>query len=76
MLEKGGEERGEAERLAENFQGFGPNLWLNTYETYCDWFGANGQAIYTLLLEVRSEKGAVPKTVAIPHHKQQSKDKA
>jgi hypothetical protein len=77
MLEKGGKEHGEAERLAENFQGFGPNLWLNTYKTYCDWFGAaNGQAIYALLLGVRGEKGAVPKTVAIRHYKQQSKDES
>lgn len=72
MLEKGGKEREEAKTLAEKFEGFGPTLWLNTYQFYRDWFGANGCAIHALLVEASRKKGAVPSAVLIPHY--QKKD--
>jgi len=66
MLVKGGKSRSEAEILAQKFEGFGPNLWLNDCETWIDWFGKCGEAIYILLQQVRGEEGAVPNIVLNP----------
>jgi hypothetical protein len=66
LVEYGNLERDEAERQAQTYQGFGPNLFSYKSETWFKWFGANGSSIPCLIMEMFYAKGACPKNVSFP----------
>ena len=57
-----------ARGLADEFLGFGPNLYMMSWKEWHAWLGADGRAIFAILVEVHGEKGAVPSQVEIPHY--------
>jgi hypothetical protein len=68
LTEYSGKEPETARGLADEFLGFGPNLYLMSWKEWHAWLGADGQAIFAILMEVHGEKGAVPSQVEIPHY--------
>jgi len=56
--------------LAENLHGFGPNLYLRSVESWIKILGDDeGRGVYSILFEVRRQKGAVPKGMRMRHWK-------
>ena len=68
LTEYSGKEPKTARGLADEFLGFGPNLYMMSWKEWHAWLGADGQAIFAILMEVHGEKGAVPSQVEIPHY--------
>ena len=68
LTEYSGKEPKTARGLADEFLGFGPNLYLMSWKEWHAWLGADGRAIFAILVEVHGEKGAVPSQVEIPHY--------
>jgi hypothetical protein len=58
-------DRRKAEKLANLFEGFGPILYMKSYQGWTNYLGVDGQAIYGLLVEVCKNDGAVPKGIVM-----------
>jgi hypothetical protein len=68
LTEYSGKDPETARSLADEFMGFGPNLYMLGWKEWHAWLGVDGQAIFAILMEVHGEKGAVPSQVEIPHY--------
>jgi hypothetical protein len=53
--------RAAAEKIAAKFEGFGPSLYLRTWEEWNQYLGSYGGAVHALLVERRYLEGAMPK---------------
>jgi hypothetical protein len=71
LIVYGGKDPQTAQDLAAAFRGFGPNLYMKEWKQWNSWLGADGQAIFALLMEVHAEEGAVPKEVEIAHYQRE-----
>jgi carbohydrate-binding DOMON domain-containing protein len=58
----------EAQKIAGNFEGYGPSIYLMRVQEWRDLLGSTavGDAVY-MLLGARSQEGAAPKTVVVKH---------
>jgi hypothetical protein len=57
-----------ASQKAAKLDGFGPNMYLNTFATWNKLLGAaDAQGIYALLLGYRNKGGVLPKGVGVNH---------
>jgi hypothetical protein len=72
LIVYGGKDAQTARELASTFRGFGPNLYMKEWKQWNSWLGADGQAIFALLMEVHDEEGAVPKEVEIAHYRREA----
>jgi hypothetical protein len=61
-----------ARDTAAGFRGFGPNLYMKEWKQWNSWLGADGQAMFALLMEVHDMEGAVPKEVEIAHYRREA----
>lgn len=68
LIEYGGRPSPEAHRVAQGFKGWGPNLYMKEWKAWNSWLGADGQAIFALLMEEHEKEGAVPREVEILHY--------
>lgn len=68
LITYGGRPSPVAHRLADSFHGFGPNLYMKEWKEWNAWLGADGQAIFALLMEEHGKEGAVPREVEIEHY--------
>ncbi|KAH9208195.1 hypothetical protein DL95DRAFT_450013 [Leptodontidium sp. 2 PMI_412] len=68
LIVYGGRPSPVAHRLADGFRGWGPNLYMKEWKEWNSWLGADGQAIFALLMEEHRKEGAVPKEVEIEHY--------
>ncbi|KAG4440852.1 hypothetical protein IFR05_003665 [Cadophora sp. M221] len=68
LIVYGGRPSPVAHRLADGFRGWGPNLYMKEWKEWNSWLGADGQAIFALLMEEHAKEGAVPKEVEIEHY--------
>jgi hypothetical protein len=58
----------EAEIMAANLDGFGPNIYTRTIQKWKDILGEDqGEGIYTWILDKRHQKGAVPRRMKMAH---------
>jgi hypothetical protein len=68
----------ESKAISEKFEGYGPNIYCLKFEDWLNILGSNpmGRAysVYSTLLSIRHEKGAVPKNVVL-NHGYENKDK-
>ena len=53
--------------MASQFEGWGRNLYLKTWDQWCEWGGDDGAAIFAYLVEVSETEGAVPRRIWIGH---------
>jgi hypothetical protein len=57
-----------ANGVAEKFKGFGPEIYLMKQSDWVKLVGeGNGRSVYTLLVSVRREKGAIPRNIRMFH---------
>lgn len=58
-----------AQKIAGRFGGYGPTIYLMLMQEWRDLLGnaSAGDSVYAMLLGVRNQKGAVPKTVILRH---------
>ncbi|KAH7389192.1 hypothetical protein BKA64DRAFT_758385 [Cadophora sp. MPI-SDFR-AT-0126] len=68
LITYGGRPSPVAHRLADSFHGWGPNLYMKEWKEWNAWLGADGQAIFALLMEEHGKEGAVPREVEIEHY--------
>jgi hypothetical protein len=55
-----------AEAIASRLEGYGPNIYSRTKESWVELLGyENGNGLYLMLLSIRHEKGAIPRNVNI-----------
>lgn len=69
----GGKDQQTSRDLAVPFRGFGPNLYMKEWKQWNSWLGADGQAIFALLMEVHAGEGAVPREVEIAHYRREAR---
>ncbi|KAL2060125.1 hypothetical protein VTL71DRAFT_9947 [Oculimacula yallundae] len=74
LITYGGRPSPVAHRLADAFKGWGPNLYMKEWKEWNAWLGADGQAIFALLMECHAEEGAVPRSVEIEHYLRHVRD--
>ncbi|KAE9366696.1 hypothetical protein N431DRAFT_77781 [Stipitochalara longipes BDJ] len=55
----------EAEATAKKFEGFGATIYLKSIDSWIMLLGENGRGLYGMLVGLRRERGAVPRTVEI-----------
>lgn len=65
LMEYCNKSRREAFLLSEEFEGFGPSLYIKSCEKWVQWLGLDGQSIHALLIEMRRQKGAVPEGILV-----------
>jgi hypothetical protein len=53
-----------AEAVVSRLEGYGPNMYSRTKESWIELLGyENGNGLYLMLMSIRNQNGAVPKNV-------------
>jgi hypothetical protein len=55
----------DAESKTNEFEGFGPEIYLVRQSNWKEFIGNSGSGLYTHLLTIRGERGAVPKGIGL-----------
>lgn len=57
-----------AEAIVSKLEGYGPNIYSRTKESWTELLGyENGNGLYLMLLSIRHQKGAIPRNVNMNH---------
>lgn len=55
--------------MANGYTGWNPNLWLTNFDGFCVWLGKIvGPSIYAMLMDMRTQEGALPTTMVPIHY--------
>jgi hypothetical protein len=61
----------ESKIISEKFEGYGPNIYCLKFENWVDIFGSDNpsraESVYSTILGLQDEEGAVPKTIRLQH---------